>query len=72
MLYLLERIGEVGWDEVNSLVVRADNEELARLIAADVHGDEGMEVWMKDTSSTCVPIELNGRNGVLCRDYNAG
>jgi hypothetical protein len=49
-------------------VVRAESEEMARLMASGLAGEEGMDCWLTG-SSTCVELTADGAPGVVLRDF---
>lgn len=81
-IYTLERRGKIGYDEVASFVIVAENPEIARQIAADHAGDEGGQVWLSLYGAVVKPqgranwntgtIRANGHFAILCRNFNAG
>ncbi len=70
MLFLLKpvRDWEPWYDKAFCFVVRAASEEHARLVASDQAGDEGKEVWLDASKTSCKAIDPNGPPEVLCRD----
>ncbi len=69
-LYLLTRLHTVGWDEVVSLVIRAENEEQATQIANTNTGNEG-EIWDDPLQVSCEVLENEGDVGIIIDDYKA-
>lgn len=70
-LYCLKNFA-VGYDEQQGCVVRATSEEDARRIAAANKGDEGDEVWLDPSLTTCEVVSGRGPRGLILRAYNAG
>lgn len=70
MLYILERISDVDWDETKSIVIRAEDEDRAREIAYRVGVPNG--IWKDRDETTCTVINVEGINEVICHDFNAG
>lgn len=72
-IYLLERLGRIGWDENRSIVVRADDETQAREVAAKNAADEGPEVWRNPGVTTCEVVDPDAEvSDVIAIDFNAG
>jgi len=69
-LWLIQRQND-GWDVLNGALVRAESEQEARLLVAEDHGDEGYDVWLKE-STRCVPVYARGKHEVLLRDFTNG
>lgn len=55
---------------VHAMVVRADDEESARAVAAENHGAESDHVWSDPAQSTCHPLEPEGSAQVVLRAFN--
>jgi hypothetical protein len=71
-LWLIQRSNDGGrWDVLNGALVRAKTEQEARLLVAEDHGDEGYDVWLKE-STTCVPVYARGKAGILLTDFTNG
>ncbi|KKK58729.1 hypothetical protein LCGC14_3041490 [marine sediment metagenome] len=70
-LYLLTRKDGVGYDEYDSKLIRAGSPKLARLIANEDTGDEGM-MWGDAARVTCQQIMANGPAKVIISSFNAG
>ncbi len=71
-LYLLNRIGVVDWDENVGFVIRANNEAQARFFASETSGGEIKSTWINDKLSSCIELALEGEQGVVLTDFNAG
>lgn len=70
---MLERQGEPGYDEYYRFLVRADDEEEARRIAAENSGDEGAFVWMNEASCRELTWDrLILMSNVIMSSFNAG
>lgn len=63
-LYLVSRNDEVDYDEYDSFVVRAKNEEEAILICSD-------DQFRKD-NTTIEKLEEKGKSEIILGSYNAG
>ena len=70
-IYLLERIGSIGYDEADGFVVAAASPEAARQQAAENAGDEGGDTWLMPGLSTCDAINPR-QSGVILRSFRAG
>lgn len=70
--YLEVKSEDVGYDEVDAFVIRAETEEQARLIAYGRAGDEGGETWRNPEYSTCEELTADGAQGIILRSFNAG
>jgi hypothetical protein len=88
-LYLLKRTGKGPggeYDVADGFIVRAEDEQTAREIAAApigpilggetefpirAWGDEGPETWLNPKFSTCEEIIPDGEPGIIIRDFNA-
>jgi len=70
-LYLLERIGDTGYDECIGHLIRAESEEIARTIANDNPGDEG-PIWHNKEKVSCEEITMEGSEGILITNFHAG
>jgi urease accessory protein UreE len=64
-IYLVERQDRVGWDEYDSFVVRAENEEDA-LIQCDY------TLCSKENGTTVTEIKAKGEKGRILGSFNAG
>jgi hypothetical protein len=71
MLFLLKRLGEVGYDEMRMLVVRARHPKEAREIANSIHKDEG-QIWSDLTMVSCEKLCIFGTSEVICIDTRDG
>lgn len=71
-LYRVTRKGEVGWDEYDSFIVLAENEDEARRLAQTA-AEEGE--WQPPanafTKGKCDEVNLN-EAGVVLGSFNAG
>ncbi len=54
------------------VVVRAKDEQQARLLAASVSGDEGTQAWLDAELTSCSPLKATGPAGVVLQDFMAG
>jgi len=58
-IWILKRIGAVGFDQMEQQLVRAENEEIARHIANGGSCDEG-EIWDDPARVSCEEISIYG------------
>lgn len=70
-LFHLKRIGHCGYDEYDSMIVRAEDETHARVIASNNCGDEG-GVWTSRKKVTCEVLTPKGESGLVLGSFNAG
>lgn len=71
-LWILRRVDGADWDEAHGVVVRAEDELSARLLAASCAGGEGAAVWHKPDITTCVHLQQDGMPGVMIVDFKNG
>ena len=72
-LWKIERLSnDVGYDEFDSFIIRAENETEARVIAAENCADEGTTVWLDSRYSTCKEINKEGEKEVILSSFKAG
>ena len=71
-VYLLERAGDIGYDEAAGFVVAASTEADAREQAAERAGNEGGDTWLMPSLSTCEAIGPARQSGVILRSFRAG
>jgi hypothetical protein len=64
-LWLLRR-GGTSCDRTYGFVVRASNEEKARLWAFK---DDADKEWLNPAKSTCEPLTAKGDDGVIIQDH---
>jgi len=69
-LYLLERTDKIHYDEYDSVLVRAVDEESARKIAIKHCSGEYMN-W-NDGKVICNIVKTTGKAGVIISSFNAG
>ena len=71
-LFLLTR-DNYTWDEYDAFVIRAENEEEARKLAAK-EGESSFESihWLNKTVSKCEEIKIKGDKGIILSSFNAG
>jgi len=71
-LYLLTRKSkDVGWDEYDSRLVRAQTVEDARETANNIVADEG-QIWTNEKLVDCVEIQPVGNREIIISSFNAG
>jgi len=74
-IYLLERISDVGYDEMAAAVVRARSPQSARDICASNAGQETPMVWI---DLKCSTVRFVGRcsmtrpEGLILKDFRTG
>jgi hypothetical protein len=70
-LWLLQpvEIWEPWYDKAFGFVVRAESEDEARRFASAKEGDEGKDVWLDPTLTTCEPLVAGGEPGIILRDF---
>jgi hypothetical protein len=71
-LWFLTQAHVTGYDVTRGVVVRAENEVEARILASTVRGDEGTATWLDDAKSICVELLAEGVAEVILQDFNAG
>lgn len=71
-LYLLESLGDYGYDETDGHVVRAVDEASARNMIEPA--EEGKQVWLNPDKSTCELIAegVEGEPAIILTSFNAG
>ena len=63
---------EPWYDKNFGSVVRAETEVEARAIASiDAHGDEGPNVWLDSTQTSCVELLAEGEAELVIQDFAA-
>ncbi len=70
-LYLISRKGAVTYDEYDSMVIRARNEDHARELAA-VHDTFDSKIWLAPTRTSVEKLSQHGSPGVVLGSFNAG
>lgn len=70
-LYLLRRHDEPGYDEYDSMVIRAESEERARKIANICCMYEG-RIWDNPELVDCVELKASGEEGIIITNFVAG
>ncbi len=72
-LFLLKREeGNVDYDEYAGMVVRAETEEHARMIANKLTVDAWDEKLPKDAKVSCEVISYDGESEIILTDFRAG
>lgn len=61
-----------SYDVTNGLVVRAKTPQKARKLASKECGDEGPDSWLSPNFSSCRRLKVDGPEGVIFTDFNAG
>jgi len=72
MLWILKWNKPSGFDVVNAFVIRASSPRTARKLAADSCRDEGRDIWLDISKSTCTQLKEDGENNVIMRDTTDG
>lgn len=70
-LYVLN-YPKASYDENGGFVIRASSSLSARKIASQNHSDEGAEVWLDKTKTTCSQILEEGELEIILTDFRAG
>jgi len=70
-IYILERTGDVDWDEFSAKVIKAANEKRAREVANIDTGNEG-ELWTDEEAVTCNKITMPGNECEILGSYLGG
>ena len=70
-IYLLTRLDNIGYDEIEGQVVRAKNIKEARGIANKYVGDEG-KIWVNPKFVKCRKINPDAVSCVILEAFNAG
>jgi len=60
---------EEWYDKAFGFVVRAENEDEARILASKEAGDEGGSVWINNNFTYCIELKGEGEKGVIIRDF---
>lgn len=75
-LYLLrlnEDTVDFSHDMASGFIVRALSPQQARTFASECCGDEGQDVWLNQTQSTCQLLTPESAGlGIIMRDFRAG
>ena len=72
-LWLLKRLGnDPTYGCFNGFVIRAETENVARVMAAQKAADEGATTWMLAELSSCEELPQDGDASILLFDFNAG
>ena len=71
-LWILARLGFVGYDEADGIVVAAESATDARMLASEHCGDEGKSVWLDEKSASCLVLAPGKTPRVIIVDFNAG
>lgn len=72
MLWVLKRLSDrPQYDVNNGFVIRASSEDVARIMASKVRGDEGAETWTDPRLSTCDRLWPVGDDEIVMQDFNA-
>jgi len=65
---MIRQIWTPWYDKVFKMVVRAEDEESARKMAADSSGFEGGEAWIDSKYSSCLILNKEGEEEVIVID----
>jgi hypothetical protein len=68
-IFKLDAIGGNDLDCVEAFVVRAESEQIARLMASLQPGDEGSEFWRDPARSSCEVITEIGLQEIIIRHF---
>ena len=68
-LYRVYRTDNVGWDEYDSFIVRAENEE--RALELCLEAEYGDKNFIKD-NVVFVELTVEGTEGIILGSFNAG
>jgi hypothetical protein len=72
-VWLVKRMGDIGYDEYDAKVVLAWTEEGARRVAALRTGDEGASEWTDPQRSIVYEVRTDGeREEVVLDSFRAG
>ena len=71
-LFLLERKGSTGYDETRAVVVRAENAQRARRVAAQEVGVSDKDVFLSAKTSSCKFLFQEGKEELIIKDFQAG
>lgn len=56
------------YDAFKNIMVRADDTTEARQLASECAADEGPDVWLDDSKSSCEKVHYDGDKGILISD----
>jgi hypothetical protein len=65
MLFILEPIGEIEWEEVDHMVIRAKDEKEARKLANDSFSYENKKIWEDPNKVLCEVIDPEGESEII-------
>ena len=71
-LWKLTRIDDFDYEEYDSFVVRAKNEERAKEIVLLYHPHEAYGSWTSNDKVKCEEIKKYGKEEIILGSYNAG
>jgi hypothetical protein len=74
-IYRVSRQDDVGYDEQSIVVVTAHDDHSARVMAADVCGNEGRPVWFVSSLTEVTRLghaEENVKCAIWCQEFNVG
>lgn len=63
-LYLLKRESEADYNQDEAMLIRANSEEQARIIASSSE-DSPLGCWTKSACCTCEPLSVDGNVEIL-------
>lgn len=70
-LNLTKLQGLPTYEIVNKFIVRATSARQARKLASEKCIDEGPDVWLDPTRSSCSLLKQEGKAGVIAKEDNA-
>lgn len=76
-LYILKRLEEASYDEVQGFIVRANSARAARELIYNSPtlrtGDEGRQTWLNSKLTSCRTLKAEGGlPGIVMRDFLNG
>ena len=72
-LYKIERTTKIDYDEYDSFVIRAKNEQHARKLAKQANGIHSLaDEWLDPATSTVEVLTPKGEAGIILGSFNAG
>ena len=71
-LYLLSRLDRVGYDETESMLIRAESEMTARTMANKSSCGDEVEIWENSALVSVEEITVDGPAELIILAFNAG